>query len=299
MTADVREVWRAPAKINLYLEITGRRPDGYHEVDTCLQAIDLADTIVFEPADADQAVSCVVDGPWAEGIPTGDENLAVKAARALADHTGHDLRLALALSKQIPAGAGLGGGSSDAAAVLYALAQRFAVPDPEHTLHDLAAEIGADVPFFLHGGTQRALGIGDELEVVESPNERWGILAYPGVPVDTAWAYRTYAETRGADTDAGHSDWKDRGNVFEPIVFERYPEVARAVDVLADGSAVVTRMSGSGSGVFSLYPGAAERDADVVRVETVLGEETGASVWPFEFVSKGVHAVREADVATG
>ncbi|MGH7543496.1 MAG: 4-(cytidine 5'-diphospho)-2-C-methyl-D-erythritol kinase, partial [Gemmatimonadota bacterium] len=100
-SAPVREVWRAPAKINLWLEITGRRADGYHEIDTCYQAIDLADTVVLEPA-VRPGVTCRVEGPFGEGVPTGSENLAVRAVVLLAERTGHDPRVAITIVKEIP-----------------------------------------------------------------------------------------------------------------------------------------------------------------------------------------------------
>ncbi|HJU86860.1 MAG TPA: 4-(cytidine 5'-diphospho)-2-C-methyl-D-erythritol kinase, partial [Gemmatimonadota bacterium] len=187
--ANAREVWLAPAKINLWLAVGERRDDGMHELDTAFQAIDLADRIEITRAPAGVQVACRVDGECAEGVPVGEDNLAARAALLIAARTGHDLRVAIAIEKQIPAGAGLGGASSDAAAVLLALGHRFAVPDPEHTLGDLAAELGADVPFFLKGGTQRARGIGDRLTPAEPPTERWGILVWPGVGVSTRQAY--------------------------------------------------------------------------------------------------------------
>ena len=188
-SASAREVWLAPAKINLWLAIGGLRDDGMHELDTGFQAIDLADRIEIARAPAGVQVACTVHGECAAGVPAGEDNLAARAALLIAARTGHDLRVSIAIEKRVPAGAGLGGASSDAAAVLLALGRRFAVPDPEHTLGDLAAELGADVPFFLMGGTQRARGIGDRLTPAEPPAERWGILVWPGVGVSTRQAY--------------------------------------------------------------------------------------------------------------
>ena len=173
------EIWQAPAKINLYLEITGRREDGYHTVDTAYQSIDLSDIVALKPAQSGPGVTCEVVGEWAEHVPQGEENLATRAARLIAVHTGREPRVAITIEKRIPVGAGLGGGSSDAAAVLIALARRFAVPDPEHTLIDVARELGADVPYFLQGGTRRGTGVGEQLDAIDPPAERWGILVYP------------------------------------------------------------------------------------------------------------------------
>lgn len=284
-TAPVREVWRAPAKINLWLEILGRRPDGYHEIDTCYQAIDLADTVVLEPAE-EPGVSCRVEGPFAEDVPEGAENLAARAALLLAERTGHEPRLAITIVKEIPAGAGLGGGSSDAAAVLVALARRFAVPDPEDTLVELAAELGADVPFFLEGGTQRATGIGDRLEPVPMPEERWGILVWPRVSVSTRWAYEEHDRVAGDRAGLGMQA-SGRGNVFEPLVFGRWPVIARAADLLREAGAWDLRLSGSGSAGYTLFGEPAARDEALMRVRKVMGSES-VRIWPFAAIDRGV-----------
>jgi len=284
-------VWHAPAKINLWLEIEGRLPDGMHVIDTCCQAIDLCDTVTLDAAPEGGALTCSVGGEMAAGVPDGADNLAARAARLLAERTGHDLRLALTITKTIPAGAGLGGGSSDAAAVLVALGRRFAVPDPVHTLADLARELGADVPFFLTGGTQLAAGAGEHLSSVEPPAERWGILVYPGVPVSTAWAYRAWDAKRAESVSRPTADWKARGNAFEPVVLERHAKVGRALEALAAGPAAVTRMTGSGSAVFALYGSSEDRDRDIERVRERLVGLPGARHWPFSFLGHGVQEV--------
>ncbi|HUP19960.1 MAG TPA: 4-(cytidine 5'-diphospho)-2-C-methyl-D-erythritol kinase [Gemmatimonadota bacterium] len=286
--AVAREAWRAPAKINLWLEIIGRRDDGYHLVDTAYQAIDLSDTVILEPG---PGVTCRVTGEAAAGVPEGEENVAVVAARALAERTGRDPRVAITIEKRIPAGAGLGGGSSDAAAVLVALARRFAVPDPAHTLQDLAESLGADVPFFLLGGTRAGRGIGGDTLAIEPPAERWGILLWPGEPVATADAYRAWDEAgRGASPEAppavSAAGWADRRNDLEPVVRARHPAVDRTLELLAAGPAAAARMSGSGSAAFALYASAAARDADLPRVREAAAP--GARVWPFSTVSAGV-----------
>jgi len=277
------EIWQAPAKINLYLEITGRREDGYHTVDTAYQSIDLSDTVVLQPAQGSE-VTCEVVGEWAEHVPQGEDNLATRAARLIGAHTGREPRVAITIEKRIPVGAGLGGGSSDAAAVLIALARRFAVPDPEHTLIDVARELGADVPYFLQGGTRRGTGVGERLEAMDPPAERWGILVYPGVRVSTGWAYDAYD---AADTGSS-------GNALESVVVEKYPVVGQALELLRSGPAAITQMSGSGSAVFALYENAGERDADIDRVNSGVGELADARVWPFECVGHGVKQLADS-----
>jgi 4-diphosphocytidyl-2-C-methyl-D-erythritol kinase len=287
---EERETWLAPAKINLWLAIGDKRPDGMHEIDTGFQAIDLADRIDIARAPRGVEVTCSVRGPLAADVPQGEANLAARAALLLAARTGHDLRVSIAIEKRIPAGAGLGGASSDAAAVLLALGRRFAVPDPEHTLGDLAAELGADVPFFLEGGTQRARGIGDELAPAQPPAERWGILAWPGVPVASRAAYGWLDAERGPAGDHALPPFAGagRGNDFEPIVTARCPEAGRALEILAAGPARTVRLSGSGSASFALYAYEADRDHELLRVRGALAELPGARVWAFACIDHGV-----------
>ncbi len=282
-----REVWRAPAKINLWLEILGRRPDGYHDIDTCYQAIDLADTVVLEPSDR-PGVTCRVQGPFAKGVPEGAENLAAWAALLLAERTGHEPRVAITIVKEIPAGAGLGGGSSDAAAVLVALARRFAVPDPGDTLVELAAELGADVPFFLGGGTQRGTGIGDRLEPVPMPEERWGILVWPGVRIETRWAYEEY-DRLGNGPNVNRPRPRARGNDFQDLVFARWPAVARAIVGLREAGAGDPRLTGTGSAVYALFRDPAARDTALDSARKSLLVEAERS-WPFKLIEVGVDA---------
>jgi 4-diphosphocytidyl-2-C-methyl-D-erythritol kinase len=286
-----REVWIAPAKINLWLAVGSRRADGMHAIDTGYQAIDLADRVEIARAPEGLELTCTVRGDLAAGVPEGEANLAARAARLLALRTGHDLRVSIAIQKRVPSGAGLGGASSDAAAVLLALGRRFAVPDPEHTLTDLAAEVGADVPFFLIGGTRRARGIGDELAPTAPPAERWGIVAWPGVRVATGDAYGWLDQARGqVEHPLPPSSGGGRGNDFEPVVVARCPPAARALEVLAGGPARVVRLSGSGSASFALYATESERDRDLARVRELLAEIPGSRAWAFACVDHGVRA---------
>jgi 4-diphosphocytidyl-2-C-methyl-D-erythritol kinase len=152
-------VARAPAKVNLALDLFGRRNDGYHELDTIFQELELADDIALEPA---VGPGLDFDGPGAEGVPPGDENLALRALFAAAAAAGRDPDFRVLLRKRVPAAAGLGGGSSDAAAVLRLCARAW--PGLEPKLPKLALELGSDVPFFLVGGTARGRGRGEQLE---------------------------------------------------------------------------------------------------------------------------------------
>jgi 4-diphosphocytidyl-2-C-methyl-D-erythritol kinase len=296
--AETSEAWFAPAKINLWLEVLRRRGDGYHDVDTAYQAIDVGDTVLLESAAGAPGLECRVEGTWAETTPAGEENLAARAARLLSERTGHALRLRITVHKEIPPGAGLGGGSSDAAATLIALARRFAVPDPERTLRSLAAELGADVPFFLVGGTQAARGIGDDLAALEPPPDRWGILVRPPVAIATESAYGAWDEARAPWRDAPSvttvcapalpPDWRERGNDFEGLIFERHPVVRRAFEILSEGPCSIARLAGSGSAVFALYPDPAARDDDLGRVRRAAAGVPGAIVRAFRCIDHGV-----------
>lgn len=291
----LRETWWAPAKINLWLEIVGRRDDGYHRLDTAFQTIDLGDRVILEQA-REPGITCEVTGVAGDGVPEGGDNLAARAARLIAERTGRDPRVAITIDKSIPPGAGLGGGSSDAAAVLMALARRFAVPDPERTLRDLALELGADVPFFLEGGTRLGHGVGEDLVPADPPAERWGILILPGHGVSTTWAFRSWDAQAGRNPDyrvahtardEGVSAWATRVNDLERLVAARHPDVMRSLVVLRHGPAAGSRMTGTGSAVFGLYGSEEKRDADLPRVEDAIPER--ARALPFEFADRGVH----------
>ena len=166
---------RAPAKLNLFLEVLQRRPDGYHEIDSVLQTIDLADTVHIERADT---VELEVSGD----APDGPGNLAWRAADLL--QVGARIRL----TKRIPPGAGLGGGSSDAAAVLQGLNRLYGLGRSRAQLADLGASLGADVPFFLHGGAARCRGIGERVERVQVPAARY-LLVLPPIELSTERVY--------------------------------------------------------------------------------------------------------------
>jgi 4-diphosphocytidyl-2-C-methyl-D-erythritol kinase len=189
----------APAKLNLWLEVLGPRPDGYHEIDTFLAEIDLADTVRLEAA---PEISLTVEGLPA---PADAGNLAWRAAEAL----GVGARIHLV--KRIPAGAGLGGGSSDAAAVLKGLVSLYGLAPPEGHLAGVAASLGADVPFFLHGGTARCRGIGDRVEPLAGGGGRRFLLAIPEIDMSTAAVYGALA--------AGLTGKRQNANVFSRRYF--------------------------------------------------------------------------------
>ncbi len=239
----------APAKVNLFLEVLGRRPDGYHEVATVLQEIDLADDLSAEPADT-FTLSCTGLAIPPDG--GGGENLVLKAARLLAREAGVKEAVAFRLHKRIPAGAGLGGGSSDAAAALKACCRLWGL-EPA-AARGPAAAVGSDVPFFLEGGTALCTGRGERIERLPSPPVRPLILVWPGIHLGTQEVYGAL----GGDFSDRRSPEKfvntllqnkmDLFNRLEIPALKLRPELS----VLKQGMGEGTLMSGSGSAFFRL-----------------------------------------------
>lgn len=271
----------AHAKINLSLRILGRRPDGYHELDTIMAPIDLADTIVLAPA---ATLGCDCSDPT---IPADDGNLAVRAARRYGERTGHAPHYRIRLTKEIPHGAGLGGGSSDAAAVLRGLNALNPTPLPAADLHALATELGADVPFFLGAGPARCRGRGERLE----PHPVAGlagvplVLVKPPFAVSTAEAYGRWAAARpvpGMPLDPQPTPWGALQNDLEPAVFTKYPLLAVIKRwLLAQQGVVAALMTGSGSALFALLaPQTAAAHATAVAATSALAAAAMARFGP-------------------
>jgi 4-diphosphocytidyl-2-C-methyl-D-erythritol kinase len=273
----------APAKVNLGLKVVGRRADGYHLLDTVFHALDLHDTLWLEDAPA-LALEVVGDGGGLP-VPVGDDNLVLRAARSL-------LRLAempptgrFRLLKRIPAGGGLGGGSSDAAAALLLLQHRHGRPLGGELLSAVALELGADVPFFLRAGTQRATGIGEVLTPIDPAPSGWFVLVVPPFGTSTAAVFKNYrAELTHAQPlvtvlrdkpAAGKELWVASGlserwiNDLEASAQQLYPDLAHLrAAVIAAGVPLVS-MSGSGSTFFAAFADRAEAEAAMHRVQGV------------------------------
>jgi 4-diphosphocytidyl-2-C-methyl-D-erythritol kinase len=242
-TAALSRDWPAPAKLNLFLHITGRRADGYHLLQTVFQLLDYGDSLDF---------GLRRDGLILRpGGPPGlaaEQDLTVRAARLLQRHTGTDLGADIHLRKRLPMQAGLGGGSSDAATALVALNRLWGTGLPAAELGGLALELGADVPVFVGGYSAWAEGIGEQLTPLDLP-ESWFLVLDPGCRVATVEIFQAPELTRnsppitisGFRSGAGHND-------FEPLVRARYPQVAAALDWL--GARGQARLTGSGGGVF-------------------------------------------------
>lgn len=247
---------RAPAKINLCLSVTGKRSDGYHEVDMVMQAVGLYDTVTLRPAAKGLSVSCN-----AAGIPEGEGNIAWRAARAMLDRSERRDGLSIHIEKNIPVAAGLGGGSSDAAAVLVACNVLLRSGLDREALAGIGMQLGMDVPFFLYGPTARAQGRGEVLTRLSPPALFWVLLVNPGFEVSTAWAYQSlnFGLTKkvncnniaslpvGKIAEMLHND-------LETATAAAHPVIEEMEQALIQAGALGARMSGSGPTVFGIFP---------------------------------------------
>jgi 4-diphosphocytidyl-2-C-methyl-D-erythritol kinase len=263
---------RAHAKINLDLRVGSRRHDGFHEVQTVLQSLDLHDTLRFDAVRG----AFRLEGDDA-AMPLDASNLIWRAADALWQAIGRkgSLRgVRISVVKRTPSQAGLGGGSSDAAATLAGLNRLWRAGLSIHELAALGSRLGADVPFFLYGGTALGLGRGDQIFPLADLLTRFVVLAQPAVGVATADAYRWLAEARraGASVPRPPADWAalpaGGANDFEPVVELRHPEIAAVRRQMVAQGAEVGRMSGSGSAVFGLF----ERRVEAGRAARALSK---------------------------
>lgn len=247
------------AKINLYLEISGKRPDGYHELITLMCGIDLADTLRLQFDATATRVSCTHPR-----VPEDDSNLVLQAARHFFHVTGIDGHVCISIEKKIPVGAGLGGGSSNAAAVLNALNRHHQYPLSTAALMETARKLGADVPFFVDGRPALATGIGDRLSPCSHLPDPPIVLIYPGTPVSTADVYRKsnfgLTKTKKINTKNIFKHIREKNlagllyNDLEPAAFGINPEIAVAKAALLERGALGALMTGSGSAVFGIYP---------------------------------------------
>jgi 4-diphosphocytidyl-2-C-methyl-D-erythritol kinase len=235
--------WPAPAKLNLFLRITGRRPDGYHDLQTLFQILDWGDELRFELDDSG-TISRVAD---VAGVPEA-EDICVRAAHLLRDRCGVRTGVRIELFKHIPLGAGLGGGSSDAATVLCALNQLWCCGLTRRQLAEIGLELGADVPVFVNGHSAWAEGKGEKLKAV-TLGRRYYVLVFPGINISTAEIFRHPALKRNSKPLAvSPRNYRPGGNDCEAVVLQLYPELRKLVsDLSAFGE---PRMSGTGSTFF-------------------------------------------------
>ncbi|MEA2624529.1 MAG: 4-diphosphocytidyl-2-C-methyl-D-erythritol kinase [Candidatus Binatota bacterium] len=248
----------APAKVNLGLAVLCRRSDGYHEIDSLFVPVDLRDEIRLTVEAGGPDVRLMTDHP---GLPRDSGNLAVQAAEMYLAAARSPLRVTIDLEKRIPVGAGLGGGSSDAAAVLRALAYLDGTDAAPSLLAPLALRIGADVAFFLWGCPARVRGIGDSIEPITGLPTLWLAIAWPGIEISTRWAYEELdlaltsnrclnRMPRFAPDDLSFTEIH---NDFEAVVGGRHPQISLLKALLMGAGARAAALSGSGSAVFGLF----------------------------------------------
>lgn len=263
---------KAFAKINLGLLVTGKRQDGYHTLETVFAPINWYDELTFTVAGELSMTCSNLD------LPSDDSNLCLRAAKALREYAGAESAAAIGLTKNIPFGAGLGGGSSDAAVTLRVLNQLWGISAPLAELHDLAVKLGADVPYFLETeGLAFASGIGEQLQYLHCSLPFYTVTVFPGEHISTVWAYRNFYprfEREVPDlkkmaeklcTTKDLSVLPAFENDFEPVVFDHYPSVRKVKEELLEEGALFASLSGSGSAVFGLFDGKREAENAMQR----------------------------------
>ncbi len=277
-------VWPAPAKLNLMLHITGRREDGYHELQTVFQFIDFSDEMVFELRDDDRIIRHCENFDVAES-----EDISIRAAILLRKEfllkepsAGRDFGVDLHLKKNIPMGAGLGGGSSDAATTLVALNELWEMQFTTDELAEMGLSLGADVPVFVRGFAAFAEGIGEKLSPV-FPDENWYFVLIPPVHVSTKEVFCNPQLTRDCSAiklcDLSRREWR---NVCTPVVVKSYPIVSQAIDIINNYSNAC--MSGTGAAVFASFDTKTQAEEVLQKIK----ENPISESW-FSFVVKGLN----------
>ncbi len=280
-----------PAKVNLYLRVLGRRADGYHDLLSIMQPLSLADELIISPAPPGIFLDC--DEP---GIPRGSGNLVWRAALEFQRATGRKVGAHMVLRKRIPVAAGLGGGSSDAAAALLALNTLAGEPLQAASLHNLAGELGADVPFFLGLGPAVARGIGTQLSPLQLPAYCY-LLLNPGVRVSTRWVYESLdldSLKRYKVLEEGEWDPEQPAawvhNDLESVTLKLYPELVRLLETLERLGALARGMCGSGPTLYGLFP--------TLEAARRAGEELRGAFQGWMALARGLTG-QEADTAWG
>ena len=256
------------AKVNLRLDILKKRDDGYHDLRTILQPIDLCDTLHFTLKE-EKGISITTDHP---GLPLGKGNLVYQAVEAISSKSAYGGGVRVHIQKKIPLGAGLGGGSSNAAVALKAMSELLKLNLPRRGLIETGLEIGADVPFFFIEGSAIAFGIGERLKRMELPDQ-WYVLIYPNFEVSTRWAYQNFVLTKRRfhlsfnrlKTPKAVS--RILSNDLEEVVSSRHPEIDLMKEILCSAGALGALMTGSGPTVFGIFADKQEASKAFRRVK--------------------------------
>ena len=277
IVSDERFTLPAYAKINLNLRVLGRRPDNYHEIQTVFQTITLHDRLTFESLD-DERLELTCDAP---DVPIDERNLVYRAAHALRLRYQISCGARVDMKKIIPAGGGLGGGSSNAAVALLGLASLWEMSISKPELIEIGSSLGADVPFFLTGGTALGTGLGTKVSpLVDAPGMSL-VLVTPSVRVSTAEAYQALnapaltKANHAAILSVSHADAQITDllcdvtrNDFEPVIFELYPEINAAKEALLRVGGRKVLLAGSGSSVFGVFANRREAELACMELET-------------------------------
>ena len=275
MAADAISWIHAPAKLNLNLRITGRRDDGYHLLDSVVVFTDFGDWINLEPAQQDKVA---VTGDFASFVSTSEDNICLRALAAFRDHGGVTGCHTITIEKRIPVGAGLGGGSSNAAVILRYLNGTSPKPLADTRLAEAALSLGADVPVCLAGTAQRMQGIGDLLIPVDPVPHGHLVLAGADVMLPTERVFQSLRESgskeaeplRSSEISGSVADIIAAGNDLQVAAMSLSPDIARVLDRLRDGNGVIaTQMSGSGSACFGLF----NNGDDAITAAKTLAQE--------------------------
>jgi len=277
----------SPAKVNLYLRIVGKRPDGYHELETVMLPLNFGDEIVLQARKTGLTLEC--DNPT---LPTDDSNLALRAAKKLADVFSVTAGAKITLKKRTPLAAGLGGGSSNAASVLMGLNELWELNASQQKLHALAASMGSDINFFMAGGTALCLGRGERIKPVPCKLSAAVLLVNPGFGISTKWAYEHWAKAAAESRLTAHPPEvslllralaeDDQAavsrclfNSLEAPSVRKFPVLELIKNVMRDGGATGALMSGSGATVFGLF----ENEPSAKRSAREVRKQFGPSMW--------------------
>ncbi|NBX66983.1 MAG: 4-(cytidine 5'-diphospho)-2-C-methyl-D-erythritol kinase [Proteobacteria bacterium] len=242
----------ASAKINLTLHITGRRADGYHLLQSVMAPCDIGDVMHIDPA---SSYTLSVEGPFSSHAPLGEDNLVTRAMRLMERHAGRNADISIRLRKNVPAGAGLGGGSADAAAAMHALNAIWGSPYDIDALCAMGLEIGAELPFMLRGVAAMVEGIGEKQSPFDVPSMP-AVVVWPGVALETGAVFKAYAASQRSFSEAALSgDWILRGrNDLLEAALTFTPLIDNTLEALtASHGCLLARMTGSGSSVFGIF----------------------------------------------
>ena len=258
---------QAFAKINLDLRVVGRRDDGYHEVRTVLQTIDWADEIRVELADNFEFIE--------HGVEAGENNLVFRAVRAFEGVTGQQVQARIELIKHLPAGAGLGGGSADAAVTMLGLRRLYNIPIPDQEMVRVLGQLGSDIPFFIYGGRALGTGRGNEIFPMSDECDYVLVVVVPRIAISTREAYSWLTSSDKSNTikrfcgqQVSDSAEAQPGNDFESVVFPRHPLLSDIKSELLRAGARSAALSGTGSAVFGIFGNAEDAALAAPRVAT-------------------------------